>query len=98
MVKDEISSPKCFEPGQLQLEIRDLVAVDVAFDHGHDVETGRRATPEPAVQAVNWHDSYVPDAAPDPKWIEVSDAGEAPFGNATASPRQLRVRPWLTLP
>jgi predicted dithiol-disulfide oxidoreductase (DUF899 family) len=25
----------------------------------------------------NWHDSYVPDAAPDPKWIEVSDAGEA---------------------
>ncbi|MFC4308054.1 DUF899 domain-containing protein [Steroidobacter flavus] len=25
----------------------------------------------------NWHDSYVPDAAPDPKWVEVSDAGEA---------------------
>lgn len=27
----------------------------------------------------NWHDSYVPGAAPDPKWIEVSDAGEAAF-------------------
>jgi predicted dithiol-disulfide oxidoreductase (DUF899 family) len=27
----------------------------------------------------NWHDSYVPNAAPDPKWIEVSDAGEAAF-------------------
>jgi predicted dithiol-disulfide oxidoreductase (DUF899 family) len=27
----------------------------------------------------NWHDSYVPDAAPDPKWVEVSDAGEAAF-------------------
>jgi hypothetical protein len=27
----------------------------------------------------NWHDSYVPDAPPDPKWIEVSDAGEAAF-------------------
>ncbi|MEO7365842.1 MAG: DUF899 domain-containing protein [Sphingomicrobium sp.] len=27
----------------------------------------------------NWHDSYVPDAAPDKKWVEVSDAGEAAF-------------------
>jgi predicted dithiol-disulfide oxidoreductase (DUF899 family) len=27
----------------------------------------------------NWHDSYVPDAAPDAKWVEVSDAGEAAF-------------------
>lgn len=25
----------------------------------------------------NWHDSYVPGAPPDPKWVEVSDAGEA---------------------
>jgi predicted dithiol-disulfide oxidoreductase (DUF899 family) len=27
----------------------------------------------------NWHDSYVPDAAPDPAWVKVSDAGEAAF-------------------
>ena len=27
----------------------------------------------------NWHDCYVPEAAPDPKWVEVSDAGEAAF-------------------
>lgn len=27
----------------------------------------------------NWHDSYVPGAAPDPEWIAVSDAGEAAF-------------------
>jgi predicted dithiol-disulfide oxidoreductase (DUF899 family) len=27
----------------------------------------------------NWHDSYVPNAPPDPKWVEVSDAGEAAF-------------------
>jgi len=27
----------------------------------------------------NWHESYVPAAAPDPKWVEVSDAGEAAF-------------------
>jgi len=27
----------------------------------------------------NWHESYVPDASPDPKWVEVSDAGEAAF-------------------
>jgi predicted dithiol-disulfide oxidoreductase (DUF899 family) len=25
----------------------------------------------------NWHDAYVADAAPDPKWVQVSDAGEA---------------------
>jgi predicted dithiol-disulfide oxidoreductase (DUF899 family) len=29
----------------------------------------------------NWHDSYVPGAAPDPKWVEVSTAGEAAFRN-----------------
>jgi hypothetical protein len=27
----------------------------------------------------NWNESYVPDAAPDPKWVAVSDAGEAAF-------------------
>jgi len=27
----------------------------------------------------NWHDSYVPNAAPDPKWVAVSDAGEEAF-------------------
>jgi predicted dithiol-disulfide oxidoreductase (DUF899 family) len=32
----------------------------------------------------NWHDSYIPDAAPDPKWIEVSDAGEAAMRNKDA--------------
>jgi hypothetical protein len=27
----------------------------------------------------NWNESYVPSAAPDPKWVEVSDAGEVAF-------------------
>jgi predicted dithiol-disulfide oxidoreductase (DUF899 family) len=27
----------------------------------------------------NWHDTYVPDTAPDPKWVQVSDVGEAAF-------------------
>ena len=27
----------------------------------------------------NWHDSYIPGAAPDAKWVAVSDAGEATF-------------------
>jgi predicted dithiol-disulfide oxidoreductase (DUF899 family) len=27
----------------------------------------------------NWHDNYGAEKAPDPKWIEVSDAGEAAF-------------------
>ena len=36
----------------------------------------------------NWHDSYVLNAAPDPKWVAVSDAGEAAFRNkdGTAKP------------
>ena len=29
----------------------------------------------------NWHDNYDADAAPDKKWVEVSDAGEAAFRN-----------------
>jgi len=29
----------------------------------------------------NWHDMYVPGAAPDQRWVEVSDAGEAAFRN-----------------
>ena len=29
----------------------------------------------------NWHDTYVPGAAPDQRWVEVSDAGEAAFRN-----------------
>jgi predicted dithiol-disulfide oxidoreductase (DUF899 family) len=33
----------------------------------------------PTYKWWNWHDSYVPDAAPDKKWVEVSDAGEAAF-------------------
>ena len=27
----------------------------------------------------NWHDNYAAEAAPDPKWVAVSDAGEAAF-------------------
>ena len=27
----------------------------------------------------NWHDNYNSEASPDPKWVEVSDAGEAAF-------------------
>jgi len=30
----------------------------------------------------NWHDNYEAESAPDPKWVEVSDAGEAAFRNA----------------
>jgi hypothetical protein len=27
----------------------------------------------------NWHDNYAADAAPDQRWVEVSEAGEAAF-------------------
>jgi predicted dithiol-disulfide oxidoreductase (DUF899 family) len=33
----------------------------------------------PTYKWWNWHDSYVADAPPDQKWVEVSDAGEAAF-------------------
>jgi predicted dithiol-disulfide oxidoreductase (DUF899 family) len=33
----------------------------------------------PTYKWWNWHDSYVDGAAPDRKWVEVSDAGEAAF-------------------
>ena len=35
----------------------------------------------PTYKWWNWHDAYVPNAAPDKKWVEVSDAGEAAFRN-----------------
>jgi predicted dithiol-disulfide oxidoreductase (DUF899 family) len=33
----------------------------------------------------NWNDSYVDGAAPDKRWVEVSDAGEAEFRKQSAS-------------
>ena len=38
----------------------------------------------PTYKWWNWHDNYAADAAPDPKWVEVSDAGEAAFCNRAA--------------
>jgi predicted dithiol-disulfide oxidoreductase (DUF899 family) len=35
----------------------------------------------PTYKWWNWHDGYVEGAAPDKKWVEVSDAGEAAFRN-----------------
>lgn len=40
---------------------------------------------EPRYKWWNWNESYVPNAAPDPKWVAVSDAGEAAFRNKDAS-------------
>src|SRR3954469_15463065 len=39
----------------------------------------------PTYKWWNWHDSYVADAEPDKKWVEVSDAGEAAFRNKDGS-------------
>ncbi len=36
----------------------------------------------PTYKWWNWHDSYQDGAAPDEKWVEVSDAGEAAFREA----------------
>src|SRR5207245_1160554 len=33
----------------------------------------------------NWHDTYAPEAAPDPMWVEVSDEGEAAFRKKSES-------------
>lgn len=34
----------------------------------------------------NWNDNYAAEAAPDPEWVAVSDAGEATFRDADAKP------------
>ncbi len=39
----------------------------------------------PTYKWWNWHDSYVAAAAPDQRWVEVSDAGEAAFRKRDAS-------------
>jgi predicted dithiol-disulfide oxidoreductase (DUF899 family) len=33
----------------------------------------------------NWHDSYIADAVPDEKWVQISTAGEAAFRNQSTS-------------
>jgi predicted dithiol-disulfide oxidoreductase (DUF899 family) len=38
----------------------------------------------PTYKWWNWHDSYAPDTAPDPRWVAVSEAGEAAFRAASA--------------
>ena len=50
----------------------------------------------PTYKWWNWHDSYVEGAAPDKRWVEVSDAGEAAFreaGGASAKPMSLETAP-----
>jgi len=42
-------------------------------------ESPERLPPDPAYKWWNWHDNYAAEASPDPKWVEVSDAGEAAF-------------------
>jgi hypothetical protein len=44
----------------------------------------RRLSANPTYKWWNWHDSYVEGAAPDKRWVEVSDAGEAAFRNQQA--------------
>lgn len=39
----------------------------------------------PTYKWWNWHDSYAPQAAPDPEWVKVSTAGEAAFRAANAA-------------
>jgi len=39
----------------------------------------------PTYKWWNWHDNYIENAAPDKKWVEVSDAGEAVFRDREGS-------------
>jgi predicted dithiol-disulfide oxidoreductase (DUF899 family) len=48
-------------------------------EHWEDSPEGYPQTP--TYKWWNWHDSYAEGAAPDKKWVEVSDAGEAAFRN-----------------
>ena len=51
-----------------------------------DSPQGYRQTPP--YQWWNWHDSYVQDAAADPEWVAVAEAGEAAFRTASAAADQ----------
>lgn len=42
----------------------------------------------PTYKWWNWHDSYVGGAAPDRKWLKVSDAGEAAFREKSAADKR----------
>jgi len=42
----------------------------------------------PTYKWWNWHDSYEEGAAPDKKWVEVSDAGEKAFREQSAREKQ----------
>jgi predicted dithiol-disulfide oxidoreductase (DUF899 family) len=39
----------------------------------------------PTYKWWNWHDNYSAESAPDPEWVEISDAGEAAFRAASAA-------------
>jgi hypothetical protein len=41
----------------------------------------------------NWHDNYDAEASPAPKWVEVSDAGEAVFRSDALSDLSAGQRP-----
>jgi predicted dithiol-disulfide oxidoreductase (DUF899 family) len=43
----------------------------------------------------NWHDNYAAETSPDPKWVEVADAGEAAFRSLDAG---AKARPRLITP
>jgi predicted dithiol-disulfide oxidoreductase (DUF899 family) len=48
-------------------------------------EDSPRGYPQtPPYKWLNWHDNYVDGEAPDKRWVEVSDAGEAAFRNRSS--------------
>ncbi|MES2253619.1 MAG: DUF899 domain-containing protein [Pseudomonadota bacterium] len=50
------------------------------FGRQEEWEDSPKGTPQtPPYKWWNWHDNYGAETAPDKKWIEVSDAGEAAF-------------------
>ena len=42
----------------------------------------------PTYKWWNWNDSYMPDAAPDEEWVQISTAGEAAFRKEAANTKQ----------
>jgi predicted dithiol-disulfide oxidoreductase (DUF899 family) len=51
-----------------------------ALGRQEDWEDSPEGYPQtPPYKWWNWHDNYEAESSPDPKWVEVSDAGEAAF-------------------
>ena len=70
--------------GDEQMEAPGTTSTSRRWAGGRSGEFPEGYPQTPTYKWWNWHNSYAADAAPDKKWVEVSDAGEAAFRKQSA--------------